>query len=138
LLRGAKRSARLPRLKSLTVRSSPVSEKLREGLQQFVSPNTWIAYGTNEFGTASVALPGDQQGHSGSIGPALPGVRLEIVDKDDSPLPVGEVGNIRMQASGMFSGYLDSIEETAAALKDGWFYPKDLGSHLLISMNTRV
>ena len=126
--RNADPSPRLPKLKTLTVRSSPVSERLRSGLRKLITPNAWIAYGTNEFGTATVARPEDQQGKPGSIGRVLDGVRLEVVDDDDKPLPANKVGHIRMKASGMFQGYVGFEEETAAALKDGWFYPKDLGS----------
>jgi len=121
---------RLPRLKSLTVRSSPVSEKLRVELRTKVSRNTWIAYGTNEFGTATVALPDNQAEYPETVGLPCAGVELEIVDEDHYVVPHGQMGQIRMRATGMFTGYVGSPEETASALRDGWFYPKDLGTVL--------
>jgi acyl-CoA synthetase (AMP-forming)/AMP-acid ligase II len=48
---------------------------------------------------------------------------------------------LRIKAEGLFEGYLDDETATAAALRDGWFYPGDLailGEDGLLSIEGRV
>ena len=56
-----------------------------------------------------------------------PGVALEIVDEQDRPLPRGEAGRIRVRTESMFEGYVDDPETTRQMLREGWFYPGDIG-----------
>jgi acyl-coenzyme A synthetase/AMP-(fatty) acid ligase len=53
--------------------------------------------------------------------------RVEIVDDDDRPCPVGAEGRLRVA---LFEhdahGYLDDPETSARTFRDGWFYPGDL------------
>src|SRR5262249_34876448 len=48
-------------------------------------------------------------------------------------VPFGTTGIVRVRTPGMVSGYLDNAQSKATAtadtsLRDGWFYPGDLGS----------
>lgn len=61
------------------------------------------------------------------VGFVQPGSTVEIVDEDDEPVDPGVVGRIRHRSPGMADGYLGDPEATAAAFRDGWFYPGDLG-----------
>ena len=56
-----------------------------------------------------------------------PGVAVEVTDEHDRALPPGEVGRLRVRTASMFAGYLDDPETTRQMLRDGWFYPGDLG-----------
>jgi len=58
----------------------------------------------------------------GSVGKALPSVELSI----DNPNEDG-IGEIIAKAPNVMLGYYEMPEETAAVLKDGWFYTGDLG-----------
>src|SRR6185312_1469046 len=53
-----------------------------------------VGYGMTEFGAATSMPLGDQGKHLGSVGQALPGVRLRIADDDGKDLPTGEVGQV--------------------------------------------
>jgi long-chain acyl-CoA synthetase len=66
---------------------------------------------------------------SGSIGKAVPGVRIEVVDREDSTrvLPTGEMGEVRARGPQMMTGYRGQPEETAAALREGWMLTGDVG-----------
>jgi acyl-coenzyme A synthetase/AMP-(fatty) acid ligase len=119
---------RLPRLKSLVIGGSPISEDLRERLRNGFSPNLFIGYGTNEFGEATFASAKVQAAHPGTVGMPAPGVDIKIVGPGGETLLPGLTGEILLRAHGMFSGYLNEAEATAKAFQDGWYRPGDLGS----------
>ena len=62
----------------------------------------------------------------GSIGTAVWGVDLMIVAEDDCPLSEGEVGELVMRGPNLMKGYYNRPEETAKAIRDGWFYTGDI------------
>ncbi|HEX5084476.1 MAG TPA: AMP-binding protein [Blastocatellia bacterium] len=57
----------------------------------------------------------------GAAGKPTPGVKLRIVDKDESG-----VGEIALSGPSLMQGYLDDPEATAEIMRDGWFYTGDL------------
>ena len=56
-----------------------------------------------------------------------PGVAIEAVDEEGRSLPWGQPGRLRVRTESMFSGYLDDPRTTQRMLRDGWFYPGDIG-----------
>ncbi len=62
----------------------------------------------------------------GSIGKPAFGVDLRLVDADGGEVARGEVGEIVTRNAQTMSGYLDMPDETAEALRDGWFRAGDL------------
>jgi acyl-coenzyme A synthetase/AMP-(fatty) acid ligase len=82
-------------------------------------------YGSTEAGgTAVREYNSDDPFDAGRISP---GTRVEIVDENDTVLPDGEQGRIRVKSPGMAQEYLGNAEATRLSFKDGWFYPGDLG-----------
>ncbi len=63
----------------------------------------------------------------GSIGPALPGVEMRIVDDQDNELPLGEVGEIVVRGDNVMLGYHNQPEATAEAMRGGWYHTGDMG-----------
>ncbi|KGK85079.1 AMP-binding protein [Desulfosporosinus sp. HMP52] len=77
--------------------------------------------------TEAVACVGSPKANKpGSVGPALDGVKVKIVNDQDQDLPQGEVGEFCIQGPNVMQGYLNLPEETAEALKAGWFHTGDL------------
>jgi len=62
----------------------------------------------------------------GSIGRPSFGVDLRLVDAEDRDVPRGAVGEIITRGDAVMAGYLDMPEETARALRGGWFRAGDL------------
>lgn len=127
-LQGAAPGPRLPRLASLVVGSAPVSEALRHGLAERVTPNVWVTYGSNEFGEATCAPPEVWRRHPGSVGRPLDGVEIGIVDAAGRALPAGQPGRVWLRAEGIFTRYVGEPEATAAAVVDGRYFPGDMGT----------
>ncbi|MEX6723256.1 fatty acid--CoA ligase [Parapedomonas caeni] len=89
-------------------------------------------YGMTESSGTVVYLPPEDHHPDGhprmaSCGKALPGVALAIVDTQGRHLPTGEVGEIILRSDTMMAGYWNKPEETAKALRDGWYYSGDAG-----------
>ncbi|MCL5283242.1 MAG: long-chain fatty acid--CoA ligase [Armatimonadetes bacterium] len=63
----------------------------------------------------------------GSVGLPVPGVQIKIFDDNDVELPAGEIGEIVVRGENVMRGYLNQPEETAAAMRNGWYHTGDLG-----------
>ncbi len=83
--------------------------------------------GPTECGPVTSVNPPLGRIKPGTVGPALPGVRMKIVDDNDFELPPGEVGEIVVKGPNVMLGYYKAPEETREALRYGWFHTGDLG-----------
>jgi len=84
-------------------------------------------YGQTEATARLSYLPPDRaEDKAGSIGIAIPGVELRVVDEHGRELPPGEVGELVARGQNVTPGYLDEPAETAAILRDGWLWTGDL------------
>jgi len=64
----------------------------------------------------------------GSVGTTVPGVEVEIRDKNGNRIPQGQEGEICIFGHNIMKGYLNNPEETRAAFwEDGWFRSGDVG-----------
>jgi long-chain acyl-CoA synthetase len=83
-------------------------------------------YGCSEVcGIAATAPTG--RGRRGTVGLALPGTELRIVDEDGAPLPAGSEGQIAIRSTSLMQGYWNDPETTRFAIRDGWLLSGDLG-----------
>jgi len=64
----------------------------------------------------------------GSVGLPLPGVQVRVVDEDNKPCKVNEIGSIQVKGPNVFKGYWRMPEKTAQEFsKDGYFVTGDVG-----------
>jgi len=63
----------------------------------------------------------------GCVGKAIWGTEVRIVDSSDVPVATGVVGEIVIRGHNVMKGYYNRPEETAMAIRDGWFHSGDLG-----------
>jgi long-chain acyl-CoA synthetase len=63
----------------------------------------------------------------GTIGRAVPGVEVKIVDQSGREVPVDEPGEIITSGPHVMKGYFRKPEATAARIRDGWLYTGDVG-----------
>jgi len=62
-----------------------------------------------------------------SVGRAVPGLEIAIVDENGNRLPPGEPGEIIIRGGDLMQGYWRREDETAHAIRDGWFHTGDSG-----------
>jgi fatty-acyl-CoA synthase len=62
-------------------------------------------------------------------GVATIGAQMRVVDADDNPVPQDDqtIGEVCARSNVVFEGYWEQPEETAKAIRDGWFHTGDLG-----------
>jgi long-chain acyl-CoA synthetase len=63
----------------------------------------------------------------GSVGTAIANVELRIVDPEDREVERGTWGEICIKGPNVMLGYWNRREETAEALRGGWFHTGDIG-----------
>ena len=64
----------------------------------------------------------------GTVGKALPGVRVRVVDDAGKKLGADEIGNVQVRGPNVFAGYWRMPEKTREEFTaDGWFRTGDVG-----------
>ena len=63
----------------------------------------------------------------GSVGKAIWGTQVRVVDPEGNPVPTGQEGEIVIRGHNVMKGYYKRPEATADAIKDGWFHSGDIG-----------
>lgn len=114
----------------LVITSSIVSDALRQEIQSCLSTDLWVIYGSNETWTLTAADPDACRLHPGTVGRAVPGVELQIVDNHFRPLASGQIGHIAVRGDQIIDHYLNDPESTTRYMRNGWFLPGDLGKQL--------
>ncbi len=66
--------------------------------------------------------PLDGERRPGSVGPALPGVNLRVVNDAGQEMPAGETGHLQVKGPNVFSGYWRMREKTAAEFTDDGYF----------------
>jgi len=84
-------------------------------------------YGLSETSPVATFNHLTKERKPGSIGTAVWGVEVKVVDENDQERPPGEVGEIIIRGHNIMKGYHQRPEATEEAMKNGWFHTGDLG-----------
>jgi long-chain acyl-CoA synthetase len=105
--------------------TSMPAEIVRQWVDAFGIP-IHEAYGMTE--AASIVTFNHLFRHKiGSIGMPAGIIELKVVDSNDNEMKQGEQGEIIIRGPNIMKGYFMQPEETAAALRNGWFHSGDVG-----------
>ncbi len=64
----------------------------------------------------------------GTVGPAIPGVEVKIVDEAGNEAPRGAMGELICRGLNIMLGYWNQPQATAEAIRDGWLHTGDLAT----------
>jgi long-chain acyl-CoA synthetase len=83
-------------------------------------------YGLTEAAPIVTTTAIDRAVRPGSIGPAIPGVEVRLVDRDGEDVLAGDPGEIWVRGPNVFLGYWNDPATTAAVLAGGWLHTGDI------------
>ena len=114
-------------LRCLAITGGKVHPSVLEDLRHKITPNIYRTYASTDSGQMAISKPGDMDSKPNAAGRPVWCAELRIVDGNNNPLPVNEVGEIVCQSPLATHGYYKNPEATSASFRDGWFYTGDLG-----------
>ena len=121
------------RLKYITYGASPIPLELMKQAMDVLGCGFVQMYGMTETSGTIVALdPADHVPEGSermrSVGTALQGVELKIIDEEGNSLPAGTIGEIATRSPKNMAGYWQLPEATAETIdSDGWLRTGDAG-----------
>ena len=108
--------------------SAPLLAETHRAWQEATGHVILERYGMTET-NMNTSNPYEDERRPGTVGPALPGVEVRVVDEaSGAPLAPGAIGMIEVRGPNVFRGYWRMPEKTAAEFReDGFFITGDLG-----------
>lgn len=86
-----------------------------------------VMYGQTEATARLSFLPPEfSKSKIGSIGKGIPGVTLMVLNEQNDPSEIGEVGELVAKGDNIMLGYLNDSTGTKEVLRDGWLYTGDM------------
>jgi long-chain acyl-CoA synthetase len=102
--------------------------RVLEGFQGLSGTPISEGYGLSEASPVVTTNAAGPIVKPGTVGPAIPGMEVKIVDPDGNELPAGELGELICRGANVMMGYWHQPEATAEALQDGWLHTGDLAT----------
>jgi len=103
--------------------SAPIREQV---IRRFGVTDVAECFGSTDAGVVTMTPLGAAP-RKGSAGPAVPGVTLRVVDDEGRVQAPRAVGEILIDSPHRMAEYFREPDQTAEALRDGWFHSGDLG-----------
>jgi long-chain acyl-CoA synthetase len=107
--------------------AAPMPVKLFQDFEATYGFKIIEGYGLTEGTVASTINPREGVRKIGSIGKAIPGQVVEIVDEGGNVLPQGQRGEICVRGRNVMIGYLGKPDETKETIGDGRLHTGDVG-----------
>ena len=112
---------------------APVAPSIVDALEKQYGTYIHNVYGMTETTSPThatpmnVRAPVDPRSGALSVGLAVPGLRMQVVDDDDAELPIGEIGELAVSGPTVVPGYWNKPEETAKTFTRGLLHTGDVG-----------
>ncbi len=128
LHRSGIREHAFPHLRYVTQAGGAMSPRHAAQIREVLpATDVYIMYGQTEASARlSYLPPADLERKAGSIGIAIPGVTLQVLDPQGKPVAVGEVGEIVARGPNVMAGYWGKPEDTAQVLRAEGLWTGDL------------
>ncbi|WLR43177.1 long-chain fatty acid--CoA ligase [Bacillus carboniphilus] len=109
--------------------SAPMPVELLKRFEKMSGAMIVEGYGLSETSPVATCNPIDSVRKPGSVGMGVPKTAIKIVDiaTGKEELGANELGEVVISGPQVMKGYWNNDEETAIALRDGWFYTGDIG-----------
>ncbi len=119
---------KLTSLRYVSQAGGHMSRAIKEELRRLLPSHTEILvmYGATEAAARlSYLEPACFSDKMESIGKAIPGVELKVMEEDGNEAPVGKVGELVARGSNIMTGYWRKPDATEKAIINGWYHTGD-------------
>ncbi|MDP2726557.1 MAG: AMP-binding protein, partial [Dehalococcoidia bacterium] len=114
-------------LRVLVTGGAPLAPQLKsEIVSYFGNAGLFEFYGGTETGIVTTLRPEDQLTRPDSVGQAIFGTRIRLLDDHGQEVPLGEVGELYMKGPMTFDCYYKDPEATLEVRREGWLTIGDL------------
>ena len=105
---------------------APMDPATIEALQNRLGVDLYNAYGLTETSSLTTVLACcDALRKAGSVGLAVSGVALRVIDDQGQDLPPDQVGELLIKGPNVVGSYWNKPQATSESLKDGWLHTGD-------------
>jgi long-chain acyl-CoA synthetase len=119
---------RAPRLRYMSAGGAPLDLDWKRRIEARFGTALNNGYGLTEAAPTVSQTRIDDPRQDDSVGPALPGVVIRIVDQQGRDVPEGDVGEVWVRGPNVMKGYYRDPAATAETVTpDGWLRTGDLG-----------
>jgi acyl-CoA synthetase (AMP-forming)/AMP-acid ligase II len=120
----------LSSLRTGIIAAAPCPVEVVRRIRTAMGCNICVAYGLTETSPCLTITRFDDSDEvrSATVGRALPGIDIRIVDDQRQPVADGVVGELAARGYAVMRGYYRRPEATAAVIEDGWLYTGDLAT----------
>jgi len=106
--------------------AAPTPVEVKQRMMDWWGPVIWETYGGTE-GAATIAKPHHWLKKPGTVGHAVRGVKVRVLDEDGAPCPPGRAGTVYIETSGPRFSYWKDDEKTRSTYRGDSFTLGDLG-----------
>ena len=107
----------------------PLNPEAMRSWKEATGCDIYDGYGQTETVNIVANFPG-MEIRPGSMGKPVPGITVDVIDDEGSPVANDEIGHIAVKITdpyppGLFDGYYKDEETTAKSFRNGWYYTGD-------------
>ncbi len=107
--------------------SAPLPAQVLEDFRALYGHTILERYGMSET-IMNLSNPYAGERRAGTVGFALPGISVRLLDQEFKPVAEGETGELYLKGPNIFAGYWGREEATRNAFVDGYFRTGDLAT----------
>ncbi|MBK9035165.1 MAG: AMP-binding protein [Myxococcales bacterium] len=106
--------------------AAPLATDTARRFEARFGPILWNFYGSTETGLVTLAGPGEHTARPGTVGRALRGNEVRLLDDGGAPVGPGAIGEVYVRNSMLIGGYHKNRDATDRSIRDGFFSVGDL------------
>jgi long-chain acyl-CoA synthetase len=118
---------RLERLRFCNSGGAPMPVEVMAEFEAKFPARILEGYGLTETSPVATFHTPEFPRRPGSVGKAIGGCEVGVVDDEDRPLPPEGVGEVVIRGQNIMKGYYRRPAATAEAMRNGWFHSGDIG-----------
>ena len=107
---------------------APMPVELMKDFEHAFGVRIIEGYGLSETAPVASFNHLDRPSKPGTVGQPLFAVDIMVVDDSDDPMETGQPGEVVIRGHNVMKGYYKRPEETAEAMRNGWFHTGDIGT----------